>query len=326
MVVPSLSIVIPVYNSEKSLPTLLAQLDGVLASVAERYEVVLVNDGSGDESAAVMRALVQKYSWLRTFELMRNYGQHNALLCGIRHARNDVIVTMDDDLQNPPEEIPKLLRKLSEGYDLVYGYPDHDSHGFLRALASKITKLTLQRTMGAHTASRISSFRVFRTSIRDAFENYGGWFVSIDVLLGWGAGRFAAVPVRNPPRPFGQSNYTVAKLISHAVNMITGFSVIPLQIASILGFFFALFGFGALVYVLARFFLQGGSPPGFAFLASLICIFSGVQLFALGIAGEYLARMHFRLMEKPSYSIRSASERKMSARECLNSCANLQSD
>jgi glycosyltransferase involved in cell wall biosynthesis len=308
MVVPSLSIVVPVYNSEKSLPTLLAELYSVLASLAQRYEVILVNDGSCDQSAAVMQNLILQYPWLRTFDLMRNYGQHNALLCGIRHARNDVIVTLDDDLQNPPEEIPKLLGKLSEGYDVVYGYPDHDSHGLLRALASKITKLTLQRAMGADTASRISSFRVFRTSIRDAFENYRGWFVSIDVLLGWGAGCFTAVPVRNPPRAFGRSNYTLAKLISHALNMITGFSVMPLQIASILGFIFALFGFGALIYVLGRFFVQGGSPPGFPFLASVICIFSGVQLFALGIAGEYLARMHFRLMEEPSYSIRSTSE------------------
>ncbi len=212
---------------------------------------------------------------------------------------------MDDDLQNPPEEIAKLLSKLAEGYDVVYGYPEQESHGLLRNLASRATKISLQRTMGVSAAAHVSSFRAFRTQIRDAFADYRGSFVSIDVLLSWGAGRFAAVPVKNPPRALGRSNYTVGKLVAHAVNMMVGFSTIPLQLASVLGFSFALFGLGVLAYVLIRYIVAGGSVPGFPFLASLISIFSGVQLFALGIVGEYLARMHFRLMDRPSYTIRS---------------------
>ena len=302
----AISIVIPVYNSEATLPLLLKRLDAVFGLGYLDFEVVLVNDGSRDGSASVIESACELYPWVVGIELMRNYGQHNALLCGIRHARHPVIVTMDDDLQNPPEEIPKLLAELDNGYDLVYGYPEKETHDFLRNCASQMTKTALQGAMGVEVARRVSSFRAFRTSLRDAFSAYNGQFVSLDVLLSWGTRRFAAVPVANPPRTIGTSQYTSAKLIAHAMNMVTGFSILPLELASILGFVFALFGLAILSFVLGRYLLQGTSVPGFPFLASIISIFAGAQLFALGIIGEYLARMHFRLMDKPSYTIRSA--------------------
>src|SRR5215831_4794537 len=223
----SLSIVIPVYNSEQSLSILLARLNSLLGKLASRYEVILVNDGSRDQSASILDEESQNYSWMRVIHLMRNFGQHNALLCGIRSATGDVVVTMDDDLQNPPEEIPKLLNKLAEGYDVVYGFPEQESHGFLRDLASQITKISLQQAMGVDVACRISSFRAFRTSLRTAFHDYRGAFISIDVLLSWGTTKFAAIPVPNPPRVLGVSNYTMPKLIAHAMNMMTGFSTLP---------------------------------------------------------------------------------------------------
>jgi undecaprenyl-phosphate 4-deoxy-4-formamido-L-arabinose transferase len=239
---------------------------------------------------------------------MRNYGQHNTLLCGIRQARYEVIVTMDDDLQHPPEEIPNLLAKLAEGYDVVYGTPQQEQHGFWRDVASQVTKLALQSTMGAETARNVSAFRAFRTRLRDAFANYQGPFVSIDVLLTWGTTRFAAIPVHHDPRRVGRSNYTFVRLVTHALNMMTGFSTWPLQLASLIGFAFTLFGLGVLVYVIGRYLIEGGSIAGFPFLASIIAIFSGAQLFALGIIGEYLARMHFRMMERPAYSVREHSK------------------
>jgi len=218
MSICSISIIVPVYNSERSLPLLVERLAAVLPTIASDYELILVNDDSRDASSAVMEQLARQHTWIRPFSLMRNYGQHNALLCGIRQARMDVIVTIDDDLQNPPEEIPKLLAKMDEGFDAVYGYPKKESHGFLRDLASKVTKLTLQRAMGYDVASKTSSFRAFRTEVRESFCNFRGSFISIDVLLGWGTTRFAAVPVSNPPREIGVSNYTVGKLLRHALN------------------------------------------------------------------------------------------------------------
>jgi len=303
----SISIVVPVYNSEAILPDLIDRLEPVLRTCARWYEVILVDDNSRDGSWLMIEKLAREHDWVRGIHLMRNYGQHNALLCGIRTATGEIVVTMDDDLQHPPEEIPRLLAKLDEGYDVVYGTPEEEQHGFFRDAASQVTKFALQKAMGADTARNISAFRVFRLHLRDAFANYQSQFVSIDVLLTWGTSRFAVVRVRHDPRLVGTSNYTFRKLVVHALNMMTGFSVFPLQIASVTGFLFTIFGIGILAYVLVRYLVQGTTVPGFTFLASVIAIFSGAQLFALGIIGEYLARMHFRTMERPSYTVLSTT-------------------
>lgn len=305
----SLSIIIPVYNSADILPELVRQLHELLPTMATSHEIILVNDGSRDASWAVICNLSAAYPELHGINMMRNYGQHNALLCGIRAARYEIAVTMDDDLQHPPAEIPNLLAKLAEGFDVVYGFPQKEEHGFLRTLASQMTKIALKNSMGAETARKISAFRAFPSGLRAAFADYRSPFVSIDVLLTWGATRFTAITVRHAPRNSGVSNYTFMKLLTHAFNMMTGFSVIPLQAASFLGFACALFGLFILVYVLGRYFILGHSVPGFPFLASIIAIFSGAQLLALGIIGEYLARMHFRMMERPTYTIKTTTKR-----------------
>ena len=298
-----LSIICPIYRSETILEKLHLRLSAVLTSLDEEYEIILVEDCGGDNSWEVIKGLSKADPHVHGIKLARNYGQHNALLCGIRAARGEIIITLDDDLQNPPEEIPKLLAKLNEGFDVVYGTPEKEQHGFFRDLASRITKLALQSAMGAETARKVSAFRAFRTTLREAFSNYRSPTVNIDVLLTWGTTRFSSTQVCHDSRHTGASGYTLRKLLTHALNMMTGFSILPLQMASIAGFFFALFGFLVLVYVLVRYFIEGGGTPGFPFLASIIAIFSGAQLFALGIFGEYLARMHFRTMEQPPYMV-----------------------
>jgi len=300
----SISVVVPVYNSELTLPELVKRLQPVLAALARDYELVLVNDGSRDQSWRVIQQLATEHAWVRGIDLMRNYGQHNALLCGIRTARFDILVTMDDDLQHPPEEIPKLLAKLEDGFEVVYGFPGHEQHGWLRDIASGLTKLALQKSMGAETARHVSAFRAFRTQARDAFANYHSPFVSVDVVLTWATTRFVAIQVRHDPRPRGVSNYTFGMLFRHAMNMMTGFSTLPLQLANLMGFLCTAFGGILLVFVVGRYLLYGTTVPGFTFLASIIVIFSGAQLLALGIIGEYLARMHFRMMERPTYTVR----------------------
>jgi undecaprenyl-phosphate 4-deoxy-4-formamido-L-arabinose transferase len=302
---PGFSVVVPVYRSAAVLPELVARIDPVLKSLGQPFELVLVNDGSPDNSWQVIEKLASAHQWVRGIALMRNFGQHNALLCGIRNARHEIVVTIDDDLQHPPEEIVKLLAKLGEGYDVVYGTPQEEQHGMWRNLASQLTKLSLKSTMGVDVARNVSAFRVFRTELRGAFANYQSPFVSIDVLLTWATTRIAAVQVQHDPRKIGTSNYTVGKLVRYAFNMITSFSVLPLQIASLVGFLFTLFGALVLFYVVGRYLVTGTSVPGFPFLASIIAIFSGAQLFALGIIGEYLARVHFRTMDKPPYAVRA---------------------
>ena len=235
--------------------------------------------------------------------MSRNYGQHNALLCGIRAARHDIILTMDDDLQHPTDRIAALLAALTPEYDVVYGAPEVEQHGFLRDLASRMTKMALAGTMGADTARNVSALRVFRTRLRDGFQDYRSPYVSIDVLLTWTTDRFTAIRVPHAPRSAGESGYTLGKLIRHAINLITGYSTMPLQIASFVGFGFLLFGMSILLFVTINYLIRGSVVPGFAFLASMIAIFSGAQLFALGIFGEYLARMHLRSMDRPVYMI-----------------------
>jgi glycosyltransferase involved in cell wall biosynthesis len=296
-----ISVVVPVYNSEASLQLLVERLQPVLSNLGAECELILVNDGSRDGSWDAVCRITDANSWVRGIDLMRNYGQHNALLCGIRAARGDVIVTMDDDLQNPPEEIPRLLERLTPDCDVVYGTPRQEKHGFLRDMASRVTKLALKGAMGVDIARNVSAFRAFRTKVRDAFATYQGSYTNIDVLLTWGTVRFAAVPVRHDERRLGVSNYTLVKLVTHAFNMITSFSMVPLQLASMIGFAFTIFGIAILFIVIGRFILQGGVVPGFAFLACTIAIFSGAQLFAIGIIGEYLARVHFRIMDRPTY-------------------------
>lgn len=299
---------VPVHNGESTLVELCQRLTEVLESCTSDFEILLVNDGSRDASWERIHQIARRSSRVRGLDLMRNYGQHNALLCGIRAARHDVVVTLDDDLQNPPEEIPLLLARLGDGFDVVYGQPLTEQHGFWRDRASQITKLVLKASMGAEIARQISAFRAFRTQLRDAFADYRGTFVSIDVLLTWATTRFAAVRVKHVPRKTGESNYTVRQLVTHALNMVTGFSTLPLQLASMIGFLCTFLGLGILVYVLGRTLIFGVSVPGFAFLASIVAIFSGAQLFGIGIIGEYLSRVHVRAMDHPVYVVRDHTE------------------
>jgi glycosyltransferase involved in cell wall biosynthesis len=300
-----ISVVVPVYNSAATLDELIARLHPMLERMGIPYEAVLVNDGSRDESWAAIERVCRANPWVHGIDLMRNNGQENALLCGIRAARYEFAATIDDDLQNPPEEIPRLIEKLEAGgLDVVYGTPQREQHGLFRDLASIITKLVLQNAMGAANARNVTAFKVFRTQLRDAFAQYRGPHVSVDVLLTWGTQRFGALTVRHDPRAVGTSNFTFRRLANHAVNMITGFSIMPLQLASLLGFAFSLFGFAALAYVLLDYLRHGSTVAGFPFLASLIAIFSGAQMFALGILGEYLARIYLRASDRGPYTIR----------------------
>lgn len=299
----AVSVVIPVYRAEQTLFDLHRQLSDAMSRITPVFEIIFVEDGGGDDSWPIIECLARADHRVRGIRMSRNYGQHNALLCGIRAAKHGIILTMDDDLQHPVSEIEPMLAALTPEYDVVYGAPLEEQHGFLRDLASRLTKMALASSMGAETARNVSAFRVFRTRLREGFQEYRSPSVSIDVLLTWTTTRFTVIKVRHAPRAKGVSGYTTGKLIRHAVNLMTGFSTLPLQIASVVGFVFVLFGFSVLAYVLANYVIRGAAVPGFTFLASLIAIFAGAQLFALGIFGEYLARMHFRTMDRPPYLV-----------------------
>ncbi|WP_197745724.1 glycosyltransferase family 2 protein [Mycobacterium seoulense] len=298
-----MSVVIPVYRAALTLPELYDQLSHTMQQIAPTFELIFVEDCSGDMSWRIITELAAADQRVRGIRMSRNYGQQNALLCGIRAARHDVIVTMDDDLQHPVSEIEQLLAALGPDVDVVYGAPQNEQHGFLRDVASRLTKLALASAMGAEVARNVSAFRAFRTRLREGFQEYRSPTVSIDVLLSWTTSRFTVIKVRHAPRTVGVSGYSVPRLVRHAINLMTGFSTLPLQISSFIGFALVLFGISIFAYVGANYLINGSAVPGFAFLASIIAIFSGAQLFALGIIGEYLARMHFRTMDRPTYLV-----------------------
>lgn len=300
----SISIIVPVYRGAATLSELVERLYQTLPLVFEKFEIILVNDGSPDQSWETIKGLLKKFPEVVGISLSRNFGQHNALLAGICHSQFELICTLDDDLQNPPEEIPQLLGELEKGYDVVYGTPIARQDSLFRRLASAGTRLALSSIAGEKAASHASSFRLFRSGLKPIFEKYQGGYVSIDALLGWATTSFGSIKVRHDLRAKGKSNYRLGKLFIHSLTMLTGYSILPLRVASLVGVVFLVFGFGVMIWVMGRYAVQGGSLPGFPFLASIITLFSGAQLFSLGVIGEYLGRMHFRVMDRPTFLVK----------------------
>ena len=297
----NISVVVPVYRGESLIEPLVERLAGALPKFSKKYEVLLVNDGSPDDSWSVIQKLARKYKWVKGIRLMRNYGQYNATLCGVRAAQFEVTVTMDQDLQHPPEEIPILLAELEKGYDVVYGAPKRLPQGFWRNAMTATVKRILARVMGVPSVKNISAFRAFRTDLRNAFTNFQSPTLMLDVLLAWGTSRFITVPVEIE-KPEQRSNYGFFALVKVTLLILTSYSTAPLRLASLIGFVMTLFGLSVFLYAVYIYFVLG-SIPGFPFLASIIALFSGAQLFAMGIFGEYLARMFDRSMDRPTYVV-----------------------
>jgi glycosyltransferase involved in cell wall biosynthesis len=302
------SVVVPCYRSAATLPRLVEGLTHVLPDVTHGFEIVLVVDGSPDNTWDVASQLAQKYPEARAIRLARNYGQHNALIAGVRQARYEVVVTMDDDLQHPADQVPVLLAALTDETDLVYGVPLAEEHGFVRSLASRAVKAAMAVALDVPSAKSISAFRAFRTFLRDGFDGLEGPHASVDVALSWSTTRITEARVRMEERTDGRSNYTPRLLIRHAANMLTGYSTKPLRLVGYLGFICALFGvllFGVIIY---KFVSGATTVPGFTSIASMIALFSGAQMLAIGVLGEYVGRLHSDQMGRPTYVIRERTD------------------
>lgn len=302
------SVIIPVYNGADTIKILTERLLNELPKMFSDYEIILVDDCSDDDSWNVLKVLQSDNpEIIRVMHLARNYGQHNATLCGIRAARYEICITMDDDLQHPPEQLPLLLEEFQKGFDVVYAVPKKMPHSWWRNIGSRMSKIILGKMMGMRIRE-MGAFRMFRTNLRDAFANYRSPEVYIDPLLTWGTKKFSHVYVEEDKREIGESNYSFARLVKAFLLIMTGYSTVPLRIASLIGFIFMLFGLAILLYVLIVTLTQG-STPGFPFLASIISIFAGVQLFTLGIIGEYLARVYERSSDRPTYLVREKADK-----------------
>jgi len=297
-----LSVVVPVYQSSGTLEELTERIARSVGT--DSLELILVDDSSADGTWATVEALSSKYSWVRGIRLGRNSGQHAALLAGVRAATNPLIVTIDDDLQNPPEEIPKLIETLQRtGADVVYGVPRDPAHAGWRKGSGWLVRKSMKAVLGVKEVVHMSSFRIFRTDLRNAFDVRLGPGVSLDALLAWGASNFQTVTVDHNPRQEGKSHYSLRKLWRFAIDTITGYTTVPLQAVSALGFITAGIGILLMIAFVLVPFVRGISVQGFPFLASTIILFSGIQLITLGVVSEYLAKMHFRIMNKPEYVV-----------------------
>jgi len=296
-----LSIVVPVFRSEKTLNELVNRITNSISD--KSVEIILIDDASGDGTWTTICSIARQNSMVTGIRLGRNSGQHGALLAGVRAAKFQTVVTLDDDLQNPPEEINKLIDALVPGVDVVYGVSTEVKQNFYRRAGSKLVRKFFASALGFNSAVSMSSFRTFRTVLREGFNTALGPNVSLDALLTWSTTRFTVVEVKHDERKVGDSHYTFRKLVRFMIDMATGYSALPLRLASALGFLTISFGAVLLVYVIGRPIITGERVQGFPMLASTIIIFSGVQIFLLGILGEYIGRMHFRVMNKPTYMV-----------------------
>lgn len=299
-----LSVVVPVYNASGTLDPLLMRITTELDKLALDYEVILVDDGSGDDSWAIMETLRGRYGDRQVnVRLMRNYGQHNALMCGLGLARGEYVVTMDDDLQNPPEEIAKMLDYIRSGdLDLVYGCPGSRNHATWRNLGASLV-WRFYRTVFRNPVTP-TPFRIMRHQLARAVQFYDLNFTYLDGLLAWCTSRIGGVEVAHHTRGSGRTGYSLGKLLGMALNLYTNFSLIPLQVVSALGFVTAAAGFAGGAYYLVQYLASSISIPGYASTIVAILIIGGVQLLGLGIMGEYLGRLHLNVNRKPQYIVR----------------------
>ncbi|MFO1521798.1 MAG: glycosyltransferase family 2 protein [Kiritimatiellia bacterium] len=300
-----MSVVVPVYRGADTVGPLVERLNAL--DVEGGMEIILVNDGSPDNSADVCRALVAVQPDrvpLVFVNLARNFGEHNAVMAGYRQSQGRFVVNIDDDFQNPPEEILRVLAHARAGsFDVVYTSFGDKSHESWRNLGSwlngKLADWLLDKPRGVY----LSSFRCLSRLVVDQVIRYEGSYPYIDGLIFQVTQNVGTLQVRHDPRQQGASGYTMRKLVRLALNMMVNFSVMPLRLATFLGFLIAGFGFLGVVWLTVEYFLLH-QPPGWTTIMVAMAVFSGAQLVILGIAGEYLGRMHLNLNRRPQFVVR----------------------
>jgi polyisoprenyl-phosphate glycosyltransferase len=299
------SVVIPVYRSQATLRMLATRLLRALEVTGLSHELVFVEDGGGDGSWSLLSDIqAAEPDRVVIIQLMRNYGQHNALMCGFRQAKGDYIITLDDDLQNPPEEVPKLLDKIGTGeFDLVYGIYSSKRHSSWRNAGSAFVNAFYRFTFQNNVT--ITSFRAIHRPLLMSILSYDGNFTFVDGLLAWNTQRIGQVEVEHHPRAAGRSGYNVAKLLLLSVNLFTNFTLWPLRIVSWFGLALSAIGFSLVLFYLFQFLRSQISVPGYASTIIAILVVGGTQLLALGMIGEYLGRLHLNVNRKPQYTVRS---------------------
>lgn len=299
----ALSVVVPVYNGALMLEPLCDRLLPVCRTYGS-FEIVLVDDGSRDDSRMVVRQLQQRIPEIVLIELSRNFGQHNSTLAGLANARGEIVVTLDQDLQHPPEEIARLVAKLEEGFDVVYGLPAVRPHSALRNLTSDFSKWIAGKILSTSLNGNFSSFRVMRRWVAREVARFNSAYSYLDGFISWITANVGGVVVENPKSDF-ESRYTYFRLINHGLNLVVNFSIRPLQLASVAGVCSALVGLVAALFVVIEKLLFNVPVPGWSSLMVVMLVVGGMQLAFLGLIGEYIGRVLMNSNQAPNYVIRS---------------------
>src|SRR5438105_11238081 len=300
----TLSIVIPVYNGAASIAELVHALEKL--RIEGGHEIILVNDGSPDDSLDVCCALVDGASVpITLIKLARNYGEHNAVMAGLRHASGAHVITMDDDLQNPPEEIARLLAfARRSGKEVIYTRYDDKRHAIWRNLGSRFTNRVADFVLEKPRGLYLSSFRCMSAFVVREITRYKGPFPYVDGLILQVTQDIDRLTVRHLPRAAGRSNYTLRRLLRLWLSMFVNFSVMPLRLSTLTGFALSLIGaVGSFVVITEALFFA--PPAGWASLMAAVLLLSGVQLLILGIVGEYLGRLYLTVNRKPQSVVKS---------------------
>jgi undecaprenyl-phosphate 4-deoxy-4-formamido-L-arabinose transferase len=306
---PYLTVVVPVYNEQENLPALFARLTTVLDGVGKPYEILFTNDGSRDNSLALLRDFYQQRpKQVRVIDFNGNFGQHMAIMAAFERARGEVIVTLDADLQNPPEEIPKLLAEIENGHDVVGGYRKDRQDSWFRRRASRLLNAVRETTTRIRMRDQGCMLRAYRRNIVEHITASGETSTFIPALAMSYAANPAEVEVEHAARAAGASKYNLYKLIRLNFDLMTGFSVVPLQVFTLFGMVISVGSLLFVVYLFIRRLIIGPEVQGVFTLFAILYFLVGVGIMGLGVIGEYIGRIYQEVRRRPRFMIRDVYE------------------
>ena len=302
----NLSVIIPVYNSSSIILKLVSKISEEILKIKRisTYQIVLINDCSEDSSWSEISKICNQEKFIVGINLMKNYGQHNAIMAGINIAEGDYVITMDDDFQHSPSEISKMLDRMEEGYDVCYTNYKNNKYNAFKIFSSQLNNKISNFLINKPKNIYLSSFKCFTKKICEEIKKYDGPFVYIDGLIFDITKNVSSVDVEHLERMTGNSNYNIFKLISLWLRVLTNFSIVPLRISTIAGFFMTFVSFCSILVIVSIKLLNPTIAAGWASIISVLLFFSGLQFIVLGLIGEYIGRSYLNLNKKPQFVVR----------------------